>query len=118
MVELESSKKSKIDHYEQSPVIIESTPPSQVLTKPQDGPKNTASRINRYRFRHLDDDSKSTWPDSSFNNSTNTFNISKSPSTIQREYQKLLHPSPRFFINDKVYVNDDDIAQIIEADGK
>ena len=53
-------------------------------------------------------------------NSQNTFNISKPPppSTIQKEYQKLLQPSARYYIHDKVYVNDNDLAQIIESDGK
>jgi hypothetical protein len=132
-VEYQRSKKSKIDYYEPEPVIVESNPRSQVLsisqdgpkntasqvvTKPQDGPKNTVSRMNRYRWRPIDDDSKSIWHSSSFNNSTNTFEISKPSSTIQREYQKLLHPSPRFYINDKVYANDDDLAQVIETDGR
>jgi len=122
IIELKDSKKSTINDREQYPTIIEPNSRSQILTKPQDGPQNTASRINRYRSRHFDDDSKSTWQDASFNNSithsTNTFDTAKPPTTIQKEYQKLLHPSARFYINDKVYVNDNDIAQIMEADGK
>jgi hypothetical protein len=118
IIELKDSKKSTIDDREQYPPIIELNSRSQILTKPQDGPQNTASRINRYRSRHFDDDSKTTWQDSSFNNSINTFDTTKPPTTIQKEYQKLLHPSARFYINDKVYVNDNDIAQIMEADGK
>jgi hypothetical protein len=79
--------------------------------------------MNRYRTRPFDDDSRNTWQDASFNNSmthsANTFNISKPPpSTIQKEYQRLLQPSARYYIHDKVYVNDNDLAQIVEADGK
>lgn len=40
------------------------------------------------------------------------------PSTIQKEYQKLLNPSPRFYLNEKVFVNDDEMAQIVGIDGK
>jgi len=121
-LEWKEPKNSIIDHSEQYPVVIESNPRTPILTKPQDGPKNTASRINRYRSRRFDDDSKSILQDSSFNDSvihsTNTFNVSKAPSTIQREYQRLLHPSPRFYVKDKVYVNDNDLAEIIGVDGK
>jgi hypothetical protein len=122
IIEYKNSKTSTIVHREEYPPIIESNPRPQVLTKPRDGPQNTASRINRYRSRNFDDDSKATWQDSSFNgsltHSTNTFDGGKPPSTIQKEYQRLLHPSARFYINDKVYVNGNDLAQIIEADGK
>jgi hypothetical protein len=123
IVEFKELGKSELDNYsEQQPIIDEPDPRPQILTKPQDGPKNTASRANRYRSRPFDDDSRINWQDSSNNNpvvySNNTFRSSKAPSTIQKEYQRLLRPSSRFDVNDKVYANDNDIAQIIEADGQ
>jgi hypothetical protein len=123
LVELKKFRKSKPDHHsEQQSVINEPNPRPQVLTKSQDGPKNTASRADRYRSRPFDDDSKITWQDSPIHSSvtysTDTFRTSKAPSTIQTEYQRLLHPSSRFYINDKVYANDNDLARVIEADGQ
>jgi hypothetical protein len=88
------------------------------LTKTQDEPQNTTTRNNRSRSRPFDDDSKYTWQNSSLNDATNTFTTRKPPTTIQAEYQKLLHPSPHFHLNDKVFVNDTDIAKIIEVGGK
>jgi len=117
IIEMKDSKTSKIDDSENYPVIIESNPRSSVLKKSRDGPQNTASRMNRYRSRYIDDDSKSIVRDSSFSDSMTT-SISKPPSTIQKEYQRLLHPSPQFYIDEKVFVNDNDLAQIIETDGK
>ncbi|CAF3441814.1 unnamed protein product [Rotaria socialis] len=96
----------------------EPTPESKLLTKPQDGPKNTAARVNRYHPRLVEDDLKSTWFAPSRNepmmhSNNNYFNRQKPPSTVQLEYQKLLHPSPHYFVNDKVFVNDQQLAQII-----
>ncbi|CAF2216727.1 unnamed protein product [Rotaria magnacalcarata] len=99
-------------------ITVEPTPGSKLLTKPQDGPKNTAARVNRYHPSPFDHDPKSVWYTPSFDNSTMHsnnyyFNAQKPPSTIQKEYQRLLHPSRHYFVNDKVFVNDDQLAQII-----
>ena len=118
ILEVKYPRKSKIN----KPVFVESYPRSQVFTKPPDEPRSTILRSNRSHTRTIDDDSKFVRPDSPFNDlathSTGSFNISKPPSTIQREYQRLLRPQSRFYINDKVYVNGRDLAQVVEVDGK
>ncbi|CAF0810387.1 unnamed protein product [Rotaria sp. Silwood1] len=118
---LKNSSKPTIEINEPNQTIVEPSTPSKVLTKPRDGPQNTAARINRYHSRYNDNTLKSSWQTSSNDLSTysnNTFHTTKPQTTIQKEYQKLLHPSPQFYTNDKVYVNDTDIAQIIKDEGK
>jgi hypothetical protein len=113
------SRNSEIDNREQYPVLVETVPHSQVSSKSQDGSQNTVTRSNRSRPRYIDTDSRYVRQDSPVHNSiTHSTQISKPTSTIQKEYQKLLNSSSRFYINEKVYVNDNDIAEIIEADGK
>ncbi|CAF3393862.1 unnamed protein product [Rotaria sp. Silwood1] len=117
---LKNSSKPTIEINEPNQTIVEPSTPSKVLTKPRDGPQNTAARINRYHSRYNDNTLKSSWQTSSNDLSTysnNTFHTTKPQTTIQKEYQKLLHPSPQFYTNDKVYVNDTDIAQIIKDEG-
>ncbi|CAF0811970.1 unnamed protein product [Rotaria sordida] len=121
ILEWKDSRKPTIEITEQNQTLVESNTHSKVLTKPQDGPQNTAARINRYYPRYADNSLKSSWQTSSSNDftrySNNTFHTAKPLTTIQREYQKLLHPSPKFYVNDKVYVNDQDIAQILGDEG-
>lgn len=74
-------------------------------------PKNVPTQIIRPYSRGVNEDSKSTWQ----NPSTNS---TRAPSSIQKEYQRLLNPSARFQMNEKVFVNDRDMAQIIGIDGK
>lgn len=82
------------------------------LTTVQNEPRNTISQMNPSYSRDLNDNRlKPSWQNPPVNNS-------KTPSTVQREYQKLLNPSPRFYLNEKVFVNDDEMAQIIGIDGK
>jgi hypothetical protein len=111
---LKVHRNPKTNNRERYPVLVE--PVTQ--TKTQD----TTGQTNRNRSRHINDDTKYIRQDSSFNSliprTTNTWNTSKPPSTIQREYQSLLNPSYRFHVNDKVYDNHNNIAEIIEVDGK
>ncbi|CAF2384824.1 unnamed protein product [Rotaria sp. Silwood2] len=115
----QDSRRSSIEISEQNQTFVEPNRSSKVPTKSQNGPQNTAARANRSRY--LDNTLKSSWQTSSSNDfttySNNTFHTTKPQTTIQREYQKLLHSSPQFYINDKVYVNDKDIAQIIKDEG-
>ena len=74
-------------------------------------PKNVPIQIIRPYSRGVNEDAKSTWQ----NPSTDS---ARAPSTIQKEYQRLLNPSARFHLSEKVFVNDRDMAQIIGIDGK
>lgn len=117
------SKRPISEHNESIPIVFEpKAAPPDVRIKAQDGPQNTAARMNRNRPINLNDSAnndytKSAWPDSTFISSTKQNPTGRPPSSIQNEYQRLLQPSTRFTVNDKVYVNDRDLAQIIEADG-
>jgi hypothetical protein len=112
------------EHNESIPIVFEpKAPPADVRIKAQDGPQNTAARMNRDRPINQNDGTnndygKSSWPDSTFISSTKQNSNERPPSSIQKEYQRLLQPSGRFTVNEKVYVNDRDLAQIIEADGR
>lgn len=103
---------------ESRPVSVVLKPEQKPLTKPQDGPQNTAARINRYHLHYVDSDPKPAWLNDSFNDPIiRSNNTRKPPSTIQTEYQRLLHPSHKYYINDKVYSNDKDLAQVIADEG-
>ena len=118
VAELKKFKSTKTNQQsDQKPIIKESKPSKSIFKKTQDGPKNTASRANRYRQRPVDEDLKSIRQNSPIHTTVETVRTSKAPSTIQTEYQRLLRPSSRFSLNDKVFVNETDLARVIGSDG-
>lgn len=84
---------------------------SEMATTVVNEPKSVPTQIIRPYSRGVNEDSKSTWQ-------SPPTNSTRPPSSIQKEYQRLLNPSARFHLSEKVFVNDRDMAQVIGIDGK
>ena len=95
------------------PVALTTATTTTTTTTVQDRPRYSTSQVIPPYTRDLNTDSKPF-----VNNSKPPPPPPPPPSTIQKEYQKLLNPSPRFYLNEKVFVNDDEMAQIVGIDGK
>ena len=100
---------SKVDRGEVRPVSREFLNP----TRSDDEPTSIAARLNRYHS----DDKKSSWPDRTYAAPNDNLYSQEAPPNIEKDYSKSLNPSNRFNVNERVYVNNRDLAQVMEADG-